>query len=171
MIFQEVYDTALSKIKSVCVNVSNYSRLDSAFKSGYTYSQTEVSVRLNVSIINPISQVSTTTVDNEFRSWMQTCGVTNYLNDEVNASGLMNFYLALSSFCTARVKTAAGQMTSNKQVVYYNNGQPIAIQQIQNGENIMYATNTEIVASTIGTIISRNTKAYVVNYSYTMTAI
>lgn len=168
MTYQELYNSALSRIKSMCLNVSNYGGLNSAFKAGYTRNYTTGRATLTARISNPIGQVSSSTVDNEFRNWMTTCGITSYLNKtvEVDSRGLFNFYGALASFATAKIRTIAGTAVTTQQVVYVTGTNPTSITRLPTDGRLMYANDVSTYFNQINSIITNNTKAYVVKYSY-----
>lgn len=172
MIYQELYDQALSTIKSLCINVSNYSALDAAFKSGYSKRYTTGRATLTETISNPIGQVATSTVDSDFSSWMTTCGITSYLNQtvEVDSRGLFNFYGALASFSTAKIRTIAGNAVTTQQVVYVPGTTPTAITKLPYTSRLMYAVDVSTYFTQINAIIVNNTKSYVVKYTYSFTA-
>ena len=169
MIYQELYDKALNTIKQLCMNVSNYDGLDAAFKAGYSKNYTTGRATLVETISNPIGQVATSTVDSEYFSWMTTCGITSYLNQtvEVDSRGLFNFYGALASFSTAKIKTIAGNASTVQQVVYIPGTTPTAITKLPYTSRLMYAVDVSTYFTQINAIIINNTKSYVVKYTYT----
>lgn len=166
MIYQDLYNTALSSIKSACLNVSNWGAVASQFKSGYSRVQTNARAHLTISVANPVSQVSSSTVDSQFNSWMVgSCGVI--LSATVEPRGLFNFYVALASFVTAKVQIAGGQETTTRQIVYNSGNNPQGYTKMS-GENIAVATDMATCSTTINQIICSNTRAYNVRYNFSI---
>lgn len=166
MTYQELYNTALSTIKSVCLNVSNWGAVASQFKSGYSRVQSNARAHLTISIVNPVSQVSSSTVDSQFSSWMvNSCGVN--LSATVEPRGLFNFYVALASFVTAKVCIVGGQETTTRQIMYNSGINPQGYTRMS-GENVAVATDMATCSTTINQIICSNTRAYNVRYNFSI---
>ena len=164
MIYQDLYDIALASIKSICLNVSNWESVVAQFKSGYSRQQTNARAVLTISIVNPVNQVATSTVDSEFNAWMvSSCGVV--LSATVEPRGLFNFYVALASFVSAKVGVAGGQETTTQQIIYNASGTPQSYTKMA-GENVAIATDMATCSTTINQIICSNTRAYNVQYDF-----
>lgn len=165
MTYQQLYDIALNSIKSTCLNISNYDSIPAEFKSGYSTKQTTKRAVLTITIVNPIGQVAPTTADSEFSAWIAQCGVN--LSAEIDPRGLLNFYVALASFCSAKVRVLGGQQSDTKQMVYIPNGVPTTYTTIPNGD-LLVATDMDTCTTTINSIISNNTKSYAIQYTFVM---
>lgn len=169
MIYQELYDQALNTIKQLCMNVSNYNRLDAAFKASYSKNYTTGRATLVETISNPIEQVDPSIVETDYTNWMTSCGITTYLDQtvEIDSRGLFNFYGALASFSTAKIRTIAGNASTVQQVVYVTGTSPVSITQLPYMSRLMYAIDVSTYFTQINAIIINNTKSYVVKYTYT----
>lgn len=166
MTYQELYNTALSTIKSVCLNVSNWGAVASQFKPGYSRVESNARAHLTISIVNPVSEVSSSTVDSQFSSWMvNSCGVN--LSATVEPRGLFNFYVALASFVTAKVCIVGGQETTTRQIMYNSGINPQGYTRMS-GENVAVATDMATCSTTINQIICSNTRAYNVQYNFSI---
>lgn len=168
MTYNDLFEQALSAITSACTNVSNYGSISSHFKSGYSRNVTNAKATCRVSIINPVSSVSSSTVRSQLQSHLTNKGVA--LNDTVNisdATGLINFYTALASFCSAKVCTAASSETTNRYVIYNSSGSPTDYTRID-PRDVVRANDNITTSQTINQIISSNKKAYLVRYNISL---
>ena len=167
--YRELYDTALTEIKSVCQNVSNYGNVPQHVKTGYTNAvattgwdpsggahKKRVTARFRIK--NPIPQVSASVVEDQFNNYMTECGFKSILGSTTTPRGELLFMMAVVEFVTAKIYTAQGRGSSkvacyNKDttptVVYYNN-EPIIKKQDTN----------------INDAILKNTAQVKVNYTH-----
>lgn len=133
--YQTLYDQTLSQIKSACLNVSNYTLLPSAYKSGYSeitehpitfvYGNTTHTLntqKVTVTPKNPISQIATSVVNTDFKTFMNACGfgTTIPLSSETTARGCVSFYNAVASFVQKNVCYVQGR-NKDKCIVYVRN--------------------------------------------------
>lgn len=165
MTYQQLYDIALNSIKSTCLNISNYNAIPAEFKSGYSTKQTTNRAVLTITIVNPIGQVASTTADSEFSAWIAQCGIN--LSAQIDPRGLLNFYVALASFCSAKVRVLGGQQSNTKQMVYIPDGAPVIYTTIPTGD-LLVASDISTCTGTINSIISNNTKSYPIQYTFVM---
>ena len=165
MIYQDLYNTAYNGILGVCTNVNNYASIASEFKAGYSRNITEAKATATLSIVNPINQVSSSTISSQFQQHLVTYGVD--LNNEVDvedATGLINFYTALASFVSAKVCIAGGNESDSKYIIYNENGsaKPYTI---IDPLDVIRANDNLTTTRTINQIIASNIKAYIVRYN------
>lgn len=168
MIYQDLYNTAYNNIVSVCTNINNWGSIPSQFKSGYTRTVTNTKATATLSIVNPLSQVSASTVSSQLQSHLSNYGID--LSDTVNvedATGLINFYTALASFVTGKVCLAGSSETDSKYIVYNSNGSIKAYTKID-PLDVIRANDNLTTTRTINQIIASNIKAYVVRYNLSM---
>lgn len=154
--YRTLYNQALNLIKSSCVNVSNYSSLPSSFKSGYSESRSSGLETAYFRIANPVSSISTTTVDNDFNSIMTNYGISSRLDQSITARGLINFYAALASLVQAKVCICQAR-NSGKYVCYETRHSFTTLPSIPEGD-LIYATDTNTVCNNIIQIIANNAK-------------
>lgn len=164
MTYQELYNIALSAVLNVCNNFSDNNTIPSEFTGSYSTTQTTNRARLTIALTTPVPSVSRDTAQNEFSQWM-TSHITN-LGAEVEPRGLFNFYCALASFCAAKIRVVAGQVTTQMRMMYYSAGNPESYPAISGMDNIVYATDIQTCTSNINLIISSNTRSFAVAYSY-----
>lgn len=162
--YRTLYNQALSSIKSICMNVSNFGALPSHYKPGYTYTQSNARAYLKWSISNPVNQVSTDTVDTDFSNLMNTYGITGILDNTVTPRGILNFYTALAVFCTARVCICSSQLNTNKYIVYDNSTSYSTYTKIPEGD-LIYATDINTICGNINSIIGSNIKSKFIKYT------
>lgn len=161
--YQTLYNQALTSIKSVCLNVSNFASLPAQYKSGYSYVQTNARSNLKWTIKNPISQVSASTVEADFRALMETYGITNILGNTVNPRGLFNFYSALANFCSSRICVCSSQLATGRYIVYVSKTYS-AINKLPEG-SVAYASDVNMICKDINSIIGSNAKSYFITYT------
>lgn len=123
--YRELYNNALSKIKSVCKNVSNYGSLPSQMKSGYSQGVTSTQggnypqrPYAYLKISNVVPQVTTDTVDSQFSTHISNCGFSSILDTNTTARGEVLFMRAVGEFCAAKIYTA--QSRNSGRFVCYN---------------------------------------------------
>lgn len=123
--YRELYDNALSRIKSVCRNVSNYGSLPSQMKSGYSQSATSTQggnypqrPYAYLRISNVVPQVATGTVDSQFSTHINNCGFGSMLDTNTTKRGELLFMRAVGEFCAAKIYTA--QSRNSGRFVCYN---------------------------------------------------
>ena len=167
--YKTLYDDALSRLTSLCKNVSDYANLPAQFKSGYTYEQRAGSTRMYMvyTIQNPIAQADATAITNAFQTVMQQCGVYGVLNNEITPKGLLNFYNALSLFCRHHVRICSSQLVSTNYVVFIPGTVEYNIK-LSEG-NIIQANDILLVNHIVDDIIKSSCKPYCVRYSATYT--
>lgn len=149
--YRDLYNTALTEIKSVCQNVSNYGNVPRSVKTGYTLTKSVTGrdltyggehwtdegkshlkrISAGFSIKNPITQVSESIVDEQFEDYMDSCGFKPLILDSTTTPrGELLFMMAVAEFVTAKIYTVQGQgssklpcynTTTTPTVVYYNN--------------------------------------------------
>lgn len=164
--YRELYNNALSKIKSVCKNVSSYSSVSSNLKSGYSKGVTSTQggnypqrPYAYLKISNVVPQVETSTVDSQFSTHMSNCGFSSILDTNTTARGEVLFMRAVGEFCSAKIYTAQGQ-NSGKFVCYNPNGTP-TVSAYNNSLNIS-ATDANILD-----VITKNASTSTVVYNFT----
>lgn len=165
MIYQDLYNTAYNSIVSACTNINNYDSIASQLKSGYSRSITNAKATATLTIVNPISSVSASTVSSQFQSHLTNYGID--LSDTVNvedATGLINFYTALASFVSAKVCLAGSSETDSKYIIYNSNGSIQSYTKID-PLDVIRANDNLTTTRTINQIIASNIKAYVVRYT------
>lgn len=176
--YRELYDTALTKIKSVCHNVSHYGHIDPKVKTGYTLTRSVTGrdltyggehwdgegnnhlkpIRTRLSIKNPVTQVSADTVNSQFYSYMEKCGFSSILDANTTPRGELLFMMAVAEFVTAKIYTAQGQ-SSNKVPCYNTTTTPTVV--YYNNEPIIKKEDTNI-----NDAILKNTAQVKVNYTH-----
>lgn len=161
--YQTLYNQALTSIKSVCLNVSNFASLPAQYKSGYSYVQTNARSNLKWTIKNPISQVAAATVEADFKALMQTYGITSILSNTVTPRGLFNFYSALANFCSSRICVCSSQLATGKYIVYVSKTYS-TVTKLPEG-SVAYASDVNTICNTINGIIGSNAKSYFVTYT------
>lgn len=161
--YRVLYNQALNTIKSACVNVSNYSALPSSFKSGYSESRSSGLETAYFRINNPVSSISTVTVDNDFNSIMTNYGISSRLDQTTTARGLINFYAALASLVQAKVCICQAR-NSGKYICYETSHAPTTLPSIPEG-NLIYATDTNTICNNIIQIIASNAKGRPITFS------
>lgn len=161
--YQTLYNQALTSIKSVCVNVSNFASLPAQYKSGYSYIQTNARSNLKWTIKNPIVAVAAATVESDFRSLMQTYGIINILGNTVTPRGLFNFYSALANFCSSRICICSSQLATGKYIVYVSKTYS-AVNKLPEG-SVAYASDVNMICKDINSIIGSNAKSYYITYT------
>lgn len=116
-------------INSNANNLSNFSSLPSAFKSGYsntinipktqggndTYQPT-----CTITNANYFTQSTTATVTSQLQSFFTARGVTN-LNANVPASEFLHFINNLVSFCSTKLIYTSSQFATGKYLIYQEN--------------------------------------------------
>lgn len=148
----------------------NYGALPSAYKSGYTEtvrsSGSPIRKTAQLYIVNPISQIDTSTVDADFKTYMNACGFGTAvsLSSVADARGKLYFFQAVAGFVNKNVCFVQGR-GSTKCVVYVRN--------YTSGSTGTYVSNgTMIVADDIANlnnvlenIISNNARKTSMTYS------
>lgn len=167
--YSDLYNKALSEIKAICENVSNFSNVPSTVKSGYTRTASAtgsdpsngnhtktITARFRVS--NPIPQVSASTVESQFESYINSCGYKNVLKNTTTPRGEILFATAVTEFVTAKICTVQGS-NSSKVCVYNQNTSPTIVS---------YSSDTDITTTdtNINSSILKNTSQIKVNYIY-----
>lgn len=133
MIYQELYDATLAELSACCVNVANFANLPKEFTSGYTHTQDsgyqrdglKRQAKLVSRIVNPVPQISVATLQQKFKQVMTTYKIYDKLSSPVTATGLFNFFKAVSVFCRDNVHVCCSRLNKSKCIVYIettNNG-------------------------------------------------
>lgn len=165
--YRDLYDTAITKIISVCQNVSNYSgNVPSEVKGSYTKTKSHTgtngsadhrkTITARFRIKNPTPQVSEAVVESQFDSYMTSCGFKPFLASNTTPRGEILFMMAVSEFITAKVYTVQG-LNSKKVTCYNQDTTPTVVS--YNSEPTINAKDTNINGA-----ILKNTAQVKVNY-------
>lgn len=166
--YRELYDTAITKIISVCQNIKNFGNIPSTVKVGYTQTQSVTgdydpsggantkTVKARFRIKNPISEVEESIVKSQFDSYMNSCGFKNILDNQTTQRGEILFMMAITEFVTAKVYTVQGR-NSAKMTCYNQDTTPTVIS--YNSEPFIKTNDTNINGA-----ILKNTSQVKVNY-------
>ncbi len=164
--YRELYNNALSRIKSVCKNVSNYGSLPSQMKSGYSQSATSSQggnypqrpyAYLNISNIVP--EVTTSTVDSQFSTHITNCGFNGILDTNTTKRGEVLFMRAVGEFCASKIYTA--QSRNSSRVVCYNPDTTPTVSSYNSNLNI------SSVDANILDVISKNASPVTIVHNFT----
>ena len=124
--YQTLMNAAITKICALCNNVNNFAGIPSAYKSGYSTSQTktgsgsrQMTVTLTTSISsNAVSEVTSATVTSQLNSFFSDRGISVKASKNITDRGLANFYNNIAAFCYARIWYYSSQMTTTNIIVY-----------------------------------------------------
>ena len=161
--YRQLYDQALSLIKSSCYNVSNYGALPSAFKPGYSESRSSGIESATLYIDNPVSSVSASTVESDFNKIMADFDVMSRLDQDTSPRGMINFYAALSAFIQTKLCICHAR-GSNRYICYEESNSVTTIPSIPEGF-IAYAADASTICTNIMLLIANNAKARPITYS------
>ena len=172
MLYRDLYNTALSQITAACKNVSNFASLPAMYKAGYTHNvpistNSKYPFKVVYTIQNPISEVASSTVSTAFDASMDSHGIKAKLDQTVTTEGLIQFYKALASFCTANVKVCGCPLEKDRHIVYVAGTEGPSSS--TTGSNDITSGGLDVVSKTIPTILAANMKNYFVRYTVTMT--
>lgn len=159
MTYQTLYNSVLSTIKSACYNVSRYGSLPAQLKAGWSTTQTNARARLTMTVANPIGQVSTSTVDSQFSSFIKTTYGIN-LSATVDQRGMITFFQAVALFCTAKVKVCSSQYNTGRYIVYDQNGSVSKVP-VPSGLTISHDDANNICETVLGYIIANSNSMFV----------
>lgn len=181
--YQTLYDQTLGQIKSACLNVSDFASLPYAYKSDYseltehpityqddngkTYTLNTQTVKVTPK--NPISQIATSVVDTDFKTFMNACGfgTTTALSSNTTARGCVSFYNAVASFIQKNVCFVQGR-NKDKCIVYVRNYTSGSTGITANtGALIAYDDATE-VNSIISNIITNTARTVTMTYNFVL---
>lgn len=178
--YQTLYNQTLEQIKLVCLNVSDFASLPSAYKSDYseltehpiTYQYDGKTYTLNTQTIkvtpkNPISQIATSVVDTDFKTFMNACGfgTTTALSAITTARGCVSFYNAVASFIQKNVCYVQGR-NKDKCIVYVRNYTSGSTDITANtGALIAYDDATE-VNNILSNIITNTARTVTMTYNF-----
>lgn len=164
--YQQLYDVAFAKIVSQCVNVSNFANLPSMFKSGYTYVLSNGRPRVTYTISNYVSEYTSSAVGTAFKATLAKYGITD-LSLTASSKGILNFYKALITFCTANVRICGCQLTTNKYIVYVPGTEETPT--VEGEGELIGAYDLESLMTSVSSIIAGSIKAYEVRYTTSFT--
>ncbi len=168
--YQTLYDQVLTQIKSACQNVSNYSQIPAAYKSGYReiIDSTGSPIRKTaiLTISTPISQVGTSAVESDFKAYMNASGfgTTVSLSSVADARGKMYFFQAVAGFINKNVCFVQGR-NQTKCIVYmryYTSGSTGT--SVKNG-TLIVGDDVNNLNNVLSNIISNNARKCTMNYS------
>lgn len=160
MTYQDMYNTTLASIKSACWNVSNYAGLPAEFKAGYSRSYSYARARLSMSIANPIGEVTASTVDSQFSSFIQNTFVITP-SATVDQRGMITFFEAVAMFCVAKVKICSSMYNTGKYIVYDANGSARSITRPTIGNIISHYDANNICENVLGAIIADSNAMFI----------
>jgi hypothetical protein len=180
--YRDLYNEALTKIKKVCQNVTNFGifgNVPREVKEGYTHTATVLgaevrdkdgnldpegnkhrkTIKARFSINNPITQVSAEVVDKQFKDYMTDCGFIPILDSITTPRGELLFMMAVAEFVTAKIYTAQVRSRTAKSPCYNQYTTPTVV--YYNNEPIIKKEDTNI-----NDAILKNTAQVKVNYTH-----
>ena len=163
--YQQVFDKAITVLKSQCKNVSDFANMPSQFKSGYSTTITNGRAKVTYTISNPIASATETDLSNGFKSALAKVGLSDKLSSKATSRGLLDFYKAFVLFCSCSIRVCTSQFTST-QCIAYVAGTIGSITASGDGDTISPQDFTD-ASSTLVELMISNTKPYYVKYTAT----
>lgn len=125
--YQAIIDAIKTYIKSNCLNISNYSGINIAYKSGYSGTSTIPGGNAAATCYctytlsaNPVVQVASSVVDADMTNFISQIQLTAKLNSNIASSEFLNFINDIVSFCSSRMAYATSQYATTKQILIYS---------------------------------------------------
>lgn len=152
--YKQIIDKVKNYIINNCSNVNNYNSLPNYLKSGYDYTRKMKSAGIIISIRvrnqNPVTSVSSSTVENDLNNFLSSCGLDNsQFNYPVDPQNLLNLIYDLQLFCST--KTVFAMIYSMETYL-----PPIITRAGNNGEKTITSTGS-VIPDTKYTVYYNNT--------------
>lgn len=181
--YRTAYNAIYNLIVSNCCNVDGTNKLPAVLLSGYsvTYKPSghgddngyvKGSQKLTVS--NPISAVSSSTISSQLATYVHTYVPSSIWDDNLSEDGLLILMNAIATFCSYRLRFATSILTTGRYLVYVSSGTvpPCTakaatdawINDLSIARCIRAATVNDVL-SIIANRISTTTRNYIVTYS------
>lgn len=162
--YQTIVDAVKTYIKNNSANIANFAGIPAAFKSGYSSIITisggnaAATCYCTVSISgNAVTQATTTNVDNDMSSFLQTIGATSLLSQNIKSSELIKFVNDITIFCANRLYIASSIYNSGTNYLIYSpyqSGSYSDVETVSTGsvdKQIDYTDATSIVNAIVNT--------------------
>ena len=166
--YQQLYNTTLARIKALCYNIDS-NRLPEELKSGYDkilekVGDTEYHAKLQYTVKNAVSVVTTATVTQQLQAWLTARGIWANRAQKATPRGVLNYFNCISVFCRAHILVASSELVDTGYPVYVTSGKPEAIDSYTEPYLIASrepSTTVEILTDIIG----GTTGSYIVKYN------
>lgn len=163
MIYQTIFDSFKNSAVNACWNVVNYASIPSYFKTGYSTSQTYKKATFYWRIVNPVVQVSKEDLEKDIDNYfVDVLGIN--LNETTTPRGLINFYSAVSSYCSARLRSVGCLFTSTTYIVADLTQNIEQFTTIPEGI-LITATDVASITQNIFRIMSSSIRGYAIQYT------
>ena len=129
--YQQLYNTTLARIKAICYNIDS-NRLPAELQSGYDeilekVGDTEHHAKLQYTVKNAVSVVTTATVTQQLQAWLTARGIWANRAQKATPRGVLNYFNCISVFCRAHILVASSELVDTGYPVYVTSGSPEAI--------------------------------------------
>lgn len=166
--YQQLYNTTLARIKALCYNIDS-NRLPAELQSGYDeilekVGDTEHHAKLQYTVKNAVSVVTTATVTQQLQAWLTARGIWANRAQKATPRGVLNYFNCISVFCRAHILVASSELVDTGYPVYVTSGSPEAIDSYTEPYLIASrepSTTVEILTDIIGGA----TGSYIVKYN------
>lgn len=163
---------AKNLLKSTCNNVdSNFANIPAQYKSGYSATNVNNALTCVTTISsNAVVQVAGTTVESDFTTYMNNCGISAISSNTVTINGILTFLNCFSCFCQARCVIYSSQYTTTN-IVVYKTGTVTYPTAPSNGTNtnLITAIDEGNYLQVLGTILNNSMKCEASRYTRTLT--
>lgn len=163
--YRQLYDSTLSKIKSMCYNIDS-NNLPSQLKSGYSAVIAQRGdARVWFNIQNPVSTVSSSTVQSDLQSFLTSRGVWTKLDQIVTPRGLLNFFSNVAVFCRSRISVVSSQLVSTGYPVYLSTASQPSVTSLTMDEEIVNNIEINDMLNLLNNLLQTNCGTLTVRYN------
>ena len=104
--YRSITDTVLNFILGYCFNVDNVDKLSAEFKADYVYDRVIDERTIRYKINNPIRPILSSTIRNQFNSFITEVGIANKIDSNVSEEDFITLLNDMVIFCCSKIRFA-----------------------------------------------------------------
>lgn len=173
--YDEIVQLVKNYIKANCINIANYSSLPACYKPGYkpkiqfAGKQGYAAYHTDI-LLNPIFQVSASTVDTDMNNFLTTIKINDKLSDNIPTSEYINLINDMVSFCSSKCCFTISQYDSGKYLVYNQATGFISIKELTTDEvlKIIEVEDIKDILNSLIQVINQNIRVTPATYNISL---